>query len=290
VDRRQRLVVAVGDRAVRLDSTDPAAARAALLALQDLPPPLTQPRHPLDHRPNGPPEHGRTARARLAPIGALRPEHGAKATAPSAVDGRVLGSAALGAASAHPAGTPGSYRPPRWMRRLIELRAPRREWPGCGVKAVRCDAEHDTAWPAGPTCPCNLGPCCRRHHRIKQLGWTKTRGKQSTVTWTDPTGRTWHSTSHHEPPQTPVRPPTPIPTPNPFDELSPLEVDDELWDLGLLPDDPGPWTDPHDIDGEPEIRDPLRHRLLNTDTAWTLDLADPTAGNRPTPDRRQRHL
>jgi hypothetical protein len=54
--------------------------------------------------------------------------------------------------------------------------APRCEWPGCGARAVHSDTEHDRAWPDGPTCACNLGPCCRKHHRIKQLGWTKTRG------------------------------------------------------------------------------------------------------------------
>jgi hypothetical protein len=60
-----------------------------------------------------------------------------------------------------------------------------------------------------------------------------------------------------------------------LDELSPLELDDELWDLGLLPDDLGPWTAPHDIDEAPETGDPFRRRLLNTDIGWALDLADP---------------
>jgi hypothetical protein len=241
------VVVAVGDRTIRLDRGDAAAVRSALLALQDLPPPPAQPRHPLDHRQDATPTSGESGLAQPVP----------------------------GVPGGHPAGTPGGYRPPRWMRRLIELRAPRCEWPGCGASAVRCDAEHDAAWPDGPTCPCNLGPCCRRHHRIKQLGYTKARGQQSTVTWSDPTGRTWLSPSQHQPPATPVRPPTPIPTPNPFDELSPLELNEELWTLGLLPDDPGPWTALQDVDNKPDTRDPLRHRLLTTDTAWTLDLADP---------------
>jgi hypothetical protein len=258
------VVVAVGDQAVRVDSTDPEAVRAALLALQDLPRPPTQPRHPHDHR-------QAPAPPQLAPVGALRSAL-PLTSGPDAPDARALVDAALGA---HPPATPGGYRPPRWMRRLIELRAPRCEWPGCGARAVRCDAEHDRAWPDGPTCPCNLGPCCRRHHRIKQLGYTKTRGQQATVTWTDPTGLSWHSTSAHEAPATAVRPPTPITTPNPFDELSPSELDDELWSLGLLPDDRGPWTFPLDVGDEPQTRDPLRHRLLTNDSAWTLDLADP---------------
>ena len=287
------VVVAVGDKAARVDSIESEAVRAALLALQDLPPPPAQPRHSLDHRQQPPPtdpppplpDPSPTAvqrRSSREPAAALRCVL-LRTGGLTAADGRSLAAAALretsdgstSGAGAHPAGTPGGYRPPRWMRRLIDLRAPRCEWPGCGAKAVRCDAEHDVAWPDGPTCPCNLGPCCRRHHRIKQLGWSKTRSQQSTVTWTDPTGRTGRSASTHEPPATPVRPPVPIPTTSPLDELSPREVDDELWSLGLLPDDPGPWTVPRDIDSEPDIRDPLRHQLLHTNTDWTLDLADP---------------
>jgi hypothetical protein len=42
---------------------------------------------------------------------------------------------------------------------------------------------------------------CRRHHRIKQLGWTKHRRPDGSLRWTDPTGRTWTSPSQHQPPQ-----------------------------------------------------------------------------------------
>ena len=254
--------VAVGERTIQLERGDPAAVRQALLTLQAMPPPpVRQPRHPLDHPP--PP-------TTLAPAGALRsalPRHGPSIDA-------ALASGALGA---HPTGTPGPYRPPRWLRRLITLRAPRCEWPGCGARAVRCDSEHDRAWTGddsgGPTCACNLGPCCRRHHRIKQLGWTKARGRRSSVSWTHPAGRRWHSPSQHEPPAAAVRPPPALPGPNPLDELSPADLDEELWHLDLLPDDPGPWTFPTDL--EPGDGDRLGDRLSHDDTRWTLDLADP---------------
>jgi hypothetical protein len=263
--------VAVGKRAIRLERGDPAAVRAALLALQNLPPPTAQPRHPHDHRPERPaasPSVGGSLRMSSLP-----------ATALEVADACVLADAALGVPGAHPTGTPGSYRVPRWLRRLIELRAPRCEWPGCGVRAVKCDAEHDRAWPDGPTCPCNLGPCCRRHHRIKQLGFTKTRGQHSAVTWTGPGGRSWVSPNQHEPPAATVRPPRPVPTPNPLDELSPDDLDEELWHLGLFPDDSGPWTTRVDV-APVDDTDPLGHQILHTDTRWTVDLADPTRWQR----------
>ena len=233
--------VAVDTKTVRVERGDPAAVRSALLEMQAQMPPPVQPRHPLDHPPSAVP------------------------------DMQVLAVAAVGR---HPAETPGAYRPPRWLRRLVNLRAPRCEWPGCGARALTCDAEHDVAWPDGPTCACNLGPCCRRHHRIKQLGWTKSRGQRSAVTWIHPTGRRWRSASQHEPPAPVLRPPPRLPMPHPLDGLSPADLDEELWNLGLLPDDPGPWSDPQDIDAA-DMADPLGHRLQNTDTRWTLDLADP---------------
>jgi hypothetical protein len=94
------------------------------------------------------------------------------------------------------------------------------------------------------------------------------------VTWTDPTGRSWTSPGQHQPPAAPIRPPPPIPTAHPLAELSPLELEEELNHLGLLPDDPGPFHLPSDEEPD-ETGDGLRYRLLHTDTRWTLDLANP---------------
>jgi hypothetical protein len=175
--------------------------------------------------------------------------------------------------SSHPPGTPGPYAVTGLLRELIFLRAPLCEFPGCGVKAEACDAEHDRAHPDGPTCACNLGPCCRHHHRMKQQGWTKTRQSDSGVLWTSPTGRPWLSPSQHQPPAQPVRPLPAIPAPDPLDELSPTFTDDELWLLLDRPDDPQAWElratdrEPADVDPDP----------LGADTRWTLDLTDPYA-------------
>ncbi len=70
------------------------------------------------------------------------------------------------------------------------------------------ELEHDVAWPEGPTCACNvggrhLGPCCRRHHRVKQQGSSKDRGAGSPVGWTGPTGRRWLSRSQRTAPSHP---------------------------------------------------------------------------------------
>ncbi len=49
-------------------------------------------------------------------------------------------------------------------------------FPWCSRPARRCDTDHTIAAArGGPTCPCNLAPLCRRHHRIKTHGhWTYT--------------------------------------------------------------------------------------------------------------------
>ena len=228
---------AVGGQVVVPQRDDPDSVRQALQQLAALPPPApTQPRHPHDHT-----------------------------TPPDDDDS--------GGAAPHPPDTPGPYRPPRWLRRLITTRAPRCEWPGCGARAIRCDAEHDLAWPGGATCACNLGPCCRRHHQVKQQGWTKTRTADG-VHWTGRTGRSWLSPTQHEPPAAPARPLPPLTAPSPLDGLSPTELEDELAMLDLLPDDD--WTShTPPVDLEPDDNDRLGRRIQHTDTGWTLDLTDP---------------
>jgi hypothetical protein len=42
-------------------------------------------------------------------------------------------------------------------------------------RASRCDPDHDTPWPRGPTEVTNLGPRCRRQHEIKTRGLVRTR-------------------------------------------------------------------------------------------------------------------
>jgi hypothetical protein len=48
----------------------------------------------------------------------------------------------------------------------------------------------------GLTCPCNLSPLCRQHHRVKQApGWTLKQAEPGgTLTWTAPHGRSYTTT------------------------------------------------------------------------------------------------
>lgn len=233
--------VATNDTTLRPERGDPESVRQALAALSELTPTRWFPRHPADHDPPPPSTGGSLRRPQLA-----RP---------------------------HPPDDPGPYKVPRRLRRFVSTRAPRCEFPGCGVRAMRCDIDHDRAHPDGPTCACNLGPLCRRHHQVKQLLWSKLRTRGGVV-WTSATGREQLSPPQHQPPATPTRPPPPLPTPHPFDQLSPWEVDEELWWLGLLPEDPEAYELRVPDVEHPDDVDPDRAARW-ADTSWGRDLHDP---------------
>ena len=291
--------VAVGEQQTSPPRGDPLAVRQALLDLAGTRPPQTvQPRHPDDHPPPDPAQDSaQFAEPAVTPEGAATDDAG---TTGAGMDGRFpdgVGRDGAGKGGAvttgwlftpggprlpsrpHPTGTAGRYRIPTRMARLIRARAPRCGWPGCGAGATRCDLDHDRAWPAGPTCPCNLGPCCRRHHRLKQLLMSKTRTQHSTVTWTSPTGRRWTSPSQHTPPQPAVRPLPPIVQADPdapadgepqpdHDDGTDTTYRDELRADDTDPDD----IDPNDSGG---ARDPDAF-LTRLSDSWGLALDDPT--------------
>ena len=61
-----------------------------------------------------------------------------------------------------------AYEIPDRMRRQVHLRDHTCRFPGCTVKAERCDLDHRIPYAqGGSTCPCNLVALCRRHHRAK---------------------------------------------------------------------------------------------------------------------------
>jgi len=130
---------------------------------------------------------------------------------------------------------------------------------------VCCDLDHDLAWPHGPTCGCNLGPLCRRHHRIKQLGWTKTRTRQAAVRWTSPTGRSWTSPTPHCPAAAPDQPPRRSSPPPEDDGDDEDDWPDDPAGLELRAHDTEP-ADDHDRTGE---------HIKHTDTRWSLELDNP---------------
>ncbi|GAA3646081.1 hypothetical protein GCM10022237_01960 [Nocardioides ginsengisoli] len=97
-----------------------------------------------------------------------------------------------------------SYEIPDRHRTSVELRDHTCRFPHCGRKARSCDLDH--ARPhgrGGPTCPCNLVPLCRRHHRAKTHShWRYEVTKPGTYQWTSPNGFTWqvdHRGTHPHP-------------------------------------------------------------------------------------------
>jgi len=87
------------------------------------------------------------------------------------------------------------YTPSRKLRHLVRARTDRCDAPGCDAPAIHGDLDHTTEYPAGPTCQCNLGPKCRRHHRSKQApGWKLQQTQPGVMRWTLPSGRV-HTTT-----------------------------------------------------------------------------------------------
>ena len=121
---------------------------------------------------------------------------------------------------------PGRPRPGRvrWCRtgtpRLVALRDKTCVFPWCSRPARRCDKDHSVPHSSGgPTCPCNLAPLCRRHHRIKTHGaWTYRRSSPAPTCGPRNTGTSTSATPpaprrHRDRPRPPDWPPRPTPRP-----------------------------------------------------------------------------
>jgi Domain of unknown function (DUF222) len=83
------------------------------------------------------------------------------------------------------------YRPSPALARLIRARTTTCSFPGCRRPARQCDLDHSIAYEdGGPTCPCNLAPLCRHHHRVKQAeGWSLIQPVPGVLVWLTPAGR-----------------------------------------------------------------------------------------------------
>ena len=88
------------------------------------------------------------------------------------------------------------YRPGRLLQHLVRARNTRCTAPGCGQPAAACDLDHTEPWDhGGPTCPCNLSPLCRHHHRCKQAeGWRLEQPEPGLLIWRVPSGRSYATT------------------------------------------------------------------------------------------------
>ncbi|TWH01912.1 hypothetical protein L615_014200000010, partial [Nocardioides sp. J9] len=83
-----------------------------------------------------------------------------------------------------------SYEIPDRHRIRVQLRDHTCRFPSCTTPATRCDLDHAIEHSrGGPTCPCNLVPLCRRHHRAKTHGaWSYRVLRPGHYLWTSPNG------------------------------------------------------------------------------------------------------
>jgi hypothetical protein len=83
------------------------------------------------------------------------------------------------------------YRPSPALQRLVRARSANCSFPGCRRPAARCDLDHTLPRDRGGiTCPCNLSPLCRFHHRVKQVqGWKLEQTLPGVMSWLTPAGR-----------------------------------------------------------------------------------------------------
>ncbi len=99
-----------------------------------------------------------------------------------------------------------AYEIPDRHKTRVALRDHTCRFPHCTRPATRCDIDHHQPHDqGGPTCPCNLVPLCRRHHRAKTHStWRYDTITSGSYVWTSPNGyrfRVDHRGTH------PVHPP-----------------------------------------------------------------------------------
>lgn len=151
------------------------------------------------------------------------------------------------------------YRPTECLREFIETRDQHCRFPGCHQPAHHCDLDHVVPYDnGGTTDPSNLGPLCRRHHRIKtHTRWDITSIEpDGTAIWTSPTGHR----VHHDP--SIIYRPSLISANSRFDQQSPDPIEPPPEDNP--PEQPTPaWPDhlplpTFDSDSEPpeELSEP----------------------------------
>ncbi len=89
------------------------------------------------------------------------------------------------------------YTPPQDLVDFVILRDRECLMPGCHQAAYRCEIDHRTPWPYGPTSACNCSALCKTCHLQKhRAGWSVTRLADGQQKWTSPTG---HTTTVHLP-------------------------------------------------------------------------------------------
>jgi hypothetical protein len=87
---------------------------------------------------------------------------------------------------------PKIYRPGAALSRAVRARDGTCRMPGCTTPALRCQLDHVTPFPDGPTALENLACLCTSHHGFKHhAGWRLTMTPDGICTWTSPLGRAY---------------------------------------------------------------------------------------------------
>ncbi|MFI6095633.1 DUF222 domain-containing protein [Lentzea sp. NPDC051213] len=85
-----------------------------------------------------------------------------------------------------------TYRPPKALRRFIWARDRTCRHPGCMRPAQKSELDHTEPFPLGDTSEANMGPFCKRHHRVKhRTAWEVTQPTPGTFCFRSPAGRTY---------------------------------------------------------------------------------------------------
>lgn len=141
------------------------------------------------------------------------------------------------------------YRPSKKLTRKLKSRDQRCRFPGCGIRARKCDLDHTIpASAGGPTSEDNLGDLCRRHHFTKHhTPWQARQLPGGLIQWQSPTGQVYIDTPPAQNTITFTEPTDPAnPDPDPADALDfagALDAPDPFGDLDLTTwtrDDPAP--------------------------------------------------
>ena len=110
---------------------------------------------------------------------------------------RLLAEVIRGGAKVRPITLPGSepepgYRPSPELAEFVRFRDLFCRAPGCDIPADKCDIDHTTPYPFGPTHASNLKCLCRTNHLGKTFdGWHDIQLPDGTVIWTSPSGHTY---------------------------------------------------------------------------------------------------
>lgn len=104
------------------------------------------------------------------------------------------------------------HDPSAGLAREVRLRDAQCDGVGCSQPASRCELDHRTPYPEGPTSFENLRPRSQRCHHARHSGWTVVVDPDGTTHWTSPSGRTYTVPTRDRPPP-PIEPGARLPTP-----------------------------------------------------------------------------